>query len=104
MDPQEPELTGDEARNLRFLRRLVTVLTVIMIVGVLTVAVLLVIRLGERPTLSLPDEIALPAGVTAIAVTRTANGLVVLTGDDRVLQYDGSGHLIGEARLTRPAE
>lgn len=102
MDAQEPE--GPEAGNLRFLRRMVTVLTAIMIVGVLTVVVLLVIRLGAAPKLAIPDHIDLPAGAEAIAVTRTTDALIVLTADGRVLQYDNTGKLMGEAKLSPPSQ
>ena len=42
--------------GLRFLRQLVTVLTVVMIVGVVLIAALLVIRLNQ-PALALPDQV-----------------------------------------------
>ncbi len=64
--PPEPE-------NLRFLRRLVTVLTVTMIAGISAIVGLLLIRFaGETPAQTvplLPDQITLPEGQTATAVT-----------------------------------
>lgn len=60
--------------GLRFLRQLVTVLTVVMIVGVVLIAALLVIRLNQ-PTLAIPDQIILPAGTIAVSYTQTQIGL-----------------------------
>ncbi|MEO0915889.1 MAG: DUF6476 family protein [Pseudomonadota bacterium] len=82
--PQEPA-------NLRFLRRLVTVLTATMILGVLAVIVLLVIRLNQTP-MALPDAVALPDGTTPTAFTRGSDWMAVTT-DDRILIYGLDGTL-----------
>ncbi|MFQ6548755.1 DUF6476 family protein [Aestuariibius sp. 2305UL40-4] len=85
---------GPEPPNLRFLRRLVTTLTVVMIGGVITIVTLLVIRLTEAPAaLALPDTLTLPDGTTPTAVTLTGNRLLVVTDDDRLLVYDTDGAL-----------
>jgi hypothetical protein len=76
-----------EPANLRFLRHLVTGLTGIMIVGLLVVVALIVIRLNETgPTM--PDEITLPEGVSATALTIGQGWWAVVTDDDRILIYD----------------
>jgi len=81
--------TPVEPTNLRFLRRLVTVLTVIMIVGVLTVIMLLVIRLNsDSSSLRLPDRITLPNGTTATAFTVGTDWYGVVTQNDEILIYD----------------
>ncbi|WP_299621585.1 DUF6476 family protein [uncultured Tateyamaria sp.] len=78
-----------EPANLRFLRRLVTVLTATMILGVLTVIVLLVIRLNApAPTLALPEQITLPDGARASAFTMGPDWYAVITHDDEILIYD----------------
>jgi hypothetical protein len=80
-DPPEPA-------SLRFLRRLVTLLTIVLIGGIVVVAAVLVIRLAApvAPALpGLPAAIALPAGETALAVTVGAGFVLVLT-------RDGAGH------------
>ncbi|MEL6463447.1 MAG: DUF6476 family protein [Pseudomonadota bacterium] len=80
-----PELPA----NLAFLRRLVTVLTIIMIAGVVTVVALLVIRLNADPApLPLPTQITLPDGTTATAFTVGSDWYGVVTEDDRILIYD----------------
>nr|WP_223423763.1 DUF6476 family protein [Tateyamaria pelophila] len=78
-----------EPANLKFLRRLVTLLTATMILGVLTVIVLLVIRLNApAPTLTLPDQVTLPDGATASAFTIGTDWFAVVTEDDQILIYD----------------
>ena len=89
-----------EPANLRLLRRLVTVLTAVMICGVLVVVFLLVTRLsGDAPVL--PDTITLPEGATAQAFTQGADWYAVVTTDDRILIFD---RLTGELRQTVAVE
>ncbi|WP_415922788.1 DUF6476 family protein [Tateyamaria sp. SN6-1] len=81
--------TPPEPANLRFLRRLVTVLTAIMICGVVTVVGLLVIRLNADPApLLLPERITLPDGTTASSFTVGSDWYGVVTEDDRILIFD----------------
>ena len=89
MEPEEPA-------NLRFLRRLVTVLTVVMICGVLVVIGLLVTRLTDKGT-DLPDSITLPDGATAQSFTMGGDWYAVVTQDDRILIFD---RLSGNLRQT----
>ncbi len=78
-----------EPANLRFLRRLVTVLTVIMIAGVVTVVALLVIRLNKDPApLPLPQQITLPDGTRATSFTVGSDWYGVVTQHDEILIYD----------------
>jgi hypothetical protein len=86
---------GPEPAQLKFLRRLVTVLTAVMILGVLTIVALLVIRLMEPPAIGLPDQITLPSGVNPIAITRSDNWFAVVTDDNRILIFDAES---GEIR------
>ncbi|MEL7092087.1 MAG: DUF6476 family protein [Pseudomonadota bacterium] len=82
----DTQLPPDPA-NLVLLRRLVTALTAIMIVGVVAVVTLLVIRLQARPPV-LPDAITLPDGVTAEALTIGTDWYAVVTDDARILIFD----------------
>ena len=77
----------DEPANLRLLRRLVTVLTTVMICGVLVVIGLLVTRLS-RDAPPLPSEITLPDGATARAFTQGPDWYAVVTSDDEILIFD----------------
>jgi len=77
-----------EPPNLRFLRRLVTVLTATMILGITAIVVILFIRFsGETPAQSgpaLPDHITLPEGETAQAVTFGEGWLAIVTNGDQI--------------------
>jgi hypothetical protein len=90
-DAQIPEA---EARNLRFLRRLVTLLTATMILGVLAIVILLVIRLQAPSGPFVPDAIVLPEGATATAYTQGTGWIAIVTSDDEILIYDPDGHAL----------
>ena len=81
--------------GLRFLRQLVTVLTVVMIVGVVLIAALLVIRLNQ-PALEIPDQITLPAGTVAVSYTQTQDWFAVVTDENKILIFDLNGQLTQE--------
>ena len=76
-----------------------------MILGLITVIGLLVIRLQAIPASApvLPDEVALPEGVTAEAITFGRGWYAVVTGDGRILVYDAESHaLLSETAVTLP--
>ena len=73
--------------SLRTLKRLVTTLTVVMILGFLVLIAALVIRLNADP-LPLPDRITLPEGVTALAFTQGTDWFAVVTDADTILIFD----------------
>ena len=81
--------------GLRFLRQLVTVLTVVMIVGVVLIAALLVIRLNQ-PAFAIPDQITLPAGTVAVSYTQTQDWFAVVTDENKILIFDLNGQLTQE--------
>ena len=97
-DPSEaiPEQLPEPA-NLRFLRRLVTTLMIVMIGGLLVIVALFVIRFSspaEPVGLSLPGSITLPDGATAQAFTIGRSFFAVVTQDDTILIFDrASGKL-----------
>ena len=92
-DMDEAPLSQTEAKHLRFLRILVTVLTATMILGFVTIVVLFVIRLAPAPgALALPDEITLPDGGRVIAFTQGGDWYAVGTDDDEILIFDRSDH------------
>ncbi len=86
--PSEPE-NAPEPNQLRFLRLLVTTLTVVMIVGLVVVVSLLVIRLTDKGP-SLPGQINLPAGVTAEAVTMGTGWIAIVSDDQKLLFFDAT--------------
>ncbi len=78
-------------RGLRTLMRLVTTLTVVMIVGLATVVGLMAWRLTKDTALpALPAAISLPDGVRAVAVTAGPGWYLVVTDADEVLVYDAT--------------
>jgi len=65
----------------------VTVLTTVMIVGVVIVIGLLVTRLS-RDTPVLPDQIILPDGAKPLAFTQGTGWYAVVTDADEILIFD----------------
>jgi len=84
--PEEKDATA-LPRDLRFLKILVTVLTVAMIAGVITITALLVIRLNAAPqTVTIaPGEYAPPDGVGIVGFS-VIDGRAVVIGDDGVIR------------------
>ncbi|WP_027260947.1 DUF6476 family protein [Sedimentitalea nanhaiensis] len=102
-DPSQPI---PEPANLRFLRRLVTTLTAVMIFGLLIIVGLLVMRFSQdsaRKSLPLPETIALPDGLAAQAVTYGPGWYAVVTADQQILIYDAnSGALRQTIQIETP--
>jgi Flp pilus assembly protein protease CpaA len=98
--PEEPGLPP----SLRFLKALVIILMITMIGGVITVVGLLVTRLptagAQAPTL--PSELALPAGVSAQAVTFGTGWTAVVTTDNRILVFGKDGKMWQEISIVAP--
>jgi hypothetical protein len=86
----------EEPANLRFLRRLVTVLTAVMILGLLVLIALIVIRL-QTPAVTFPDTITLPEGADAQAYTKGRGWNAIVTDQNTILIYDAE---TGELRQT----
>ncbi len=88
------EIDPAEAARLTFLRRLVTVLTVVMIGGFLVLIALLVTRFPtsgdtSRVSFDLPEVIDLPDGVAPLAFTRGPDW-VAITTEVEILIYDAT--------------
>ncbi len=78
----------EEVRSLVLLRRLVTTLTAVMIVGFIVLIGFLVTRLPGAGGMVLPESVTLPDGARAVAYTQTESWVAVVTGDDRILIFD----------------
>jgi Flp pilus assembly protein protease CpaA len=90
--------------SLRWLKVLVTTLTLSLIGGVLTVVWLLVTRLplpGAHPTA--PPALQMPAGATAAAVTMGTGWVAVVTTDNRILIFGPDGQFWQEIAVKPPA-
>ena len=81
-DGQAPDV-----KTLRYLKALVTILTVTMILGFLTIVALFVMRFSAMNKVALPDEINLPEGTKATAYTQGAGWFAVVTQTDEILIY-----------------
>ena len=100
----DDQLSEAEARRLTFLRRLVTVLTAVMIGGIVLIVALLAIRLNTPPAPAFPDELALPEGTVPTAVTRGDGFIAVVTEDSRILILDPTGSRVTQDITIRPSQ
>ena len=90
MEPEEPPLSAGDTRALRFLRGLVTALTLTMIAGMAVLVFLFLTRFPQPSGgLGLPDTLDLPAGATVVSVTRGPDFWAVTTDAGEVLVYEG---------------
>lgn len=88
-----PDAT-DLPPSLRFLKGLVITLMITMIVGVITVVGLLVTRMPDASAVPvLPENLSLPAGTTAEAVTLGKGWFAVVTTDRQLLLFGADGGL-----------
>jgi Flp pilus assembly protein protease CpaA len=88
--------------SLRLLKWLVIVLTLTMIGGVITVVALIVTRMPKAfvaaaPTV--PENLVLPEGAKAEAVTFGTGWVAVVTEDDRILIFGRDGSLRQEVSI-----
>ena len=92
-DDQPPNGDFQLPRNLRFLQRLVTLLTVSMIVGILTIAALLAFKLRSK-NINFPQTLTLPDGTKPMAFTQTKDWYSIITEANEILIYKNDGTLI----------
>lgn len=75
--------------DIRLIKRLVLVLTSVMILGLLVIIGLLVTRLGMAPApLALPDQISLPEGARTDVISLSRDWVMVLTTEHQILLFD----------------
>ncbi|MCE2524263.1 MAG: hypothetical protein J4F49_13780 [Rhodobacteraceae bacterium] len=80
--------------TVRWLKIMVTALTVTTIAGFTTIVVLFVIKFREfsaPPILELPGSISLPGGSSAVAFTQGLTWFAVVTKNDEILIFDRNG-------------
>ncbi|MAT88668.1 MAG: hypothetical protein CL532_09020 [Aestuariivita sp.] len=100
---QEPDDSEKNVPNLTFLRRLVTLLTLTMIVGIAALVTLIFIRFqGEATPMSLPDSISLPDGARPMAFTKTHKWYAIITEDDEIMFFDTNGVLFNRVKVFSP--
>lgn len=86
---EEDRITLDP--TVRFLKILVTTLTVTMIVGLITVVAVFVIRFPGKDDrdLKIPPTVTLPAGEHPSAVTQGKGWIAIVTQSGKIFVYDG---------------
>ena len=91
--------------SLRWLKWLVTALTLTLILGVITIVGLLVTRLplpgAAMAPPTLPAHLALPEGTTPYAFTQGTGWVAVVTTENRILIFDTAGTLTQEVQIKR---
>ena len=97
-DDQPPNANIQLPRNLRFLQRLVTLLTVSMILGILTIAALLAFKLRSE-NINFPQTLTLPEGTKPIAFTQTKDWYSIITETNEILIYKNDGTLIKSIKV-----
>ncbi|MBR3370553.1 MAG: hypothetical protein IKG52_07975 [Rhodobacteraceae bacterium] len=104
---QPPDMPPPEGQSpdVRLVKRLVVVLTSVMILGVIVIIGLLVTQIARTPgPIGLPDTVSLPEGARAQAVTLSRDWVIVLTEDQSMLLFDRrSGALSHRLDLTGAA-
>ena len=99
----DPDQTDLETPQLTFLRRLVTILTLTMIGGIITLVTLIFMRFQDAPVpLGLPKSIRLPDGSTPLAFTRSEDWYAVVTNNEQILVYDLNGVLFQTINIEIP--
>lgn len=99
---QEAPISEEQAPVVRYLKVLVTSLTVTMIAGFLVLVAVVVMRFRADTTTAFPTELSLPAGATASAVTRGKDWIGVVTADGRILIYDLDGKTLRQEITITP--
>ena len=97
-DDQPPNADFQLPRNLRFLQRLVTLLTVSMIAGILIIAALLAFKLRSE-NINFPQTLTLPDGTKPIAFTQTKDWYSIITEANEILIYKNDGTLIRSIKV-----
>ncbi len=100
-----PDPDAPEPGNLRLLRRMVTALMAVMILGFILIVAMFVIRLNDAPTsgaITLPDVITLPQGVKPRAFTVGQGWYAVVTDDDRILIFDAADGRLRQSVTVTP--
>ncbi|MBT0958825.1 hypothetical protein IV417_15660 [Alphaproteobacteria bacterium KMM 3653] len=91
-----------EPGNLRLLRRMVTLLMAVMIIGMIVLTSLFIIRFRAPQSMAFPPQITLPEGAKAQAITQGPGWIGVVTTDSRILIFDATGALTQEVTVDLP--
>ncbi|SMX43172.1 DUF6476 family protein [Maliponia aquimaris] len=100
-DPEDDDLPLPP--SLRFLRALVTLLTAVMIAGILGILALIWSRYSNASA-PLPEVITLPDGARASTFTQGPDWYAVVTTDDEILIFDRATGKLRQTLRIAPAE
>lgn len=92
-DDSDWKVAAKAVPELRFLKALVTGLTLVMGLGMVAIVALLWFRLGQPVLPELPANVTLPDGARVEALTFARDLIVVVTDAGEVLLYDRNGVL-----------
>ncbi|MGH1367227.1 MAG: DUF6476 family protein [Maritimibacter sp.] len=84
-DMDEAPLPEAQAGLIRYLKGLVTALTVTMIAGLIVLIAVIVMRFNQSQPFALPESLVLPEGVTAAGITFVENRVIVVTTQGEIL-------------------
>lgn len=99
-----------ELPQFRTLRRLITVLTATLIIGIMTIAAVLIWRIASEPparTIAAigADQVVIPAGAEIIAVGATAAALTIAVkdgeGEALLTFHPETGEMTGRVMIAR---
>lgn len=92
-DDSDWKQVAKDVPELRLLKTLVTGLALVMGLGMIALVALLWLRFSQPVLPDLPQNITLPEGAQAQAVTFARDWIVVVTDAGEVLLYDRAGAL-----------
>ena len=90
----DPSEYSAEPANLRLLRRLVTTLLAVMIIGFLTLIFMFVMRFSDNNQTFQISDITLPIGVSATAYTQGDNWYAIVDKKNKILIFNKSDNTL----------
>ena len=90
----DPSEYSAEPANLRLLRRLVTTLLAVMIIGFLTLIFMFVMRFSDNNQTFQISDITLPIGVSATAYTQGDNWYAIIDEKNNILIFNKSDNTL----------
>jgi hypothetical protein len=90
----DPSEYSAEPANLRLLRRLVTTLLAVMIIGFLTLIFMFVMRFSDNNQTFQISDITLPIGVSATAYTQGDNWYAIVDEKSKILIFNKSDNTL----------
>lgn len=90
----DPSEYSAEPANLRLLRRLVTTLLAVMIIGFLTLIFMFVMRFSDNNQTFQIGDITLPIGVSATAYTQGDNWYAIIDEKNKILIFNKSDNTL----------